>query len=110
MDKYMSKTKVFSAKDLAKSKVAKHLSDEFTNRDLFGVVRSHCMQVRQPVPSLFHSLFLARARLLTSVGSHARSTQRPVRSGCLVHGQLRVSTKRRPWPVRVPVPPWELCF
>ena len=35
--------KTFTARDIAKSKVAKHLSDPFTARDLFGVVRAHCL-------------------------------------------------------------------
>eukprot|EP00959_Pyramimonas_sp_CCMP1952_P071833 1500342-Pyramimonas_sp.AAC.1 len=35
---------VFTQEHLKQADFAKHLTDPFTNRDLFGVVRGHCLQ------------------------------------------------------------------
>jgi hypothetical protein len=37
---------VFTPDQIELSKLEKHLSDPETNRDLFGVVRGHCLQAR----------------------------------------------------------------
>eukprot|EP00854_Cymbomonas_tetramitiformis_P027251 gene27251-33557_t len=39
-----NKADSFSSDNIQRSKVAKHLDDPFTNRDLFGVVRGRCLQ------------------------------------------------------------------